>query len=546
MRNRSWINLLLLIFLLCNTIIFSSRANSRVIILGQDDTIYVLAIPADDYGEFDENEFNLNYQQYGKSRIIIDSETAHVGNITPELLRASHADVLYLHNLRVEFLSIDEQYAIASYVANGHGIIGTHETLNPNHFELATIFGLNLDMVSNGGMGAFPTSANMIIDDSSHPLFANMSVSYDLDRTISAAIDGQPSQWFDDPRILSESGNLLAVSTDGDVAIVTSEQETSRSVYFTHNPGVSASVDDLKLLYNSFIWTASNNEFVGSDYQFMTFYALIDGVDELVIDYDGISYIHHDAQLPGLFDEENVSTIINGSEWYPRWENIFSDEPQDSAVLDDLPIFPLLDVNAVNVMYSINNLSIISYSTDGGQRPFSNIYFSSLPNPIDRTPLSIMIEDNQPGAAWYAFSIGYNHNIPILDVSEPSNDVITTSNVITTNNVITSAVTVSQQQTITETQRLIDSRNFRVVLSIILLAIIGIGIFTSFQKSKFDQKSIPQLKQPPVDKMNLGTSNLTDDLSEDIGSKVVDQFCGFCGSRTDYSVKYCMKCGEEL
>lgn len=224
--------------------------------LNQENTIKVLAIPDDDYDASIENEFEDNFGIYGQTKIIIDSRTALSSTITADLLSESQADVLYLHNIHQRTLSVDEQNVILSYVSNGHGIIGTHGTLNPNHAPLAALFGINPDMISNGGMNTFPISTTMNLDDTSHPLLANISEPYDIDRTMTAALNGQESPWFKDPRILLENGNLLSTSPDGNVAIIYSEAVNTGSVYLTHNPGVSGSPNDLQLIYNSLVWSS--------------------------------------------------------------------------------------------------------------------------------------------------------------------------------------------------------------------------------------------------------------------------------------------------
>lgn len=260
MRKGRTIVFFILIFIIYNSLLLTTTSTRQSLMLQQDRTIKVLLIRSiDDFSDsllsVIESEFTENYETYGHTKIIIDSSTVALNPISSELFSETQADVLYLHNIGGH--SVDEQNAIISYVSNGHGIIGTHGTLQQSlHSPLASLFGINPDMVSNGGMNNFPTSSTMNINDSSHPLLANMSSPYFVQTTTTAAVNGQQSPWSDDPRILLENGTLLATSTDGNVAIIYSEGENTRSVYLTNNPGESQSTNDLKLLYNSLSWSS--------------------------------------------------------------------------------------------------------------------------------------------------------------------------------------------------------------------------------------------------------------------------------------------------
>ncbi|MHA2028120.1 MAG: right-handed parallel beta-helix repeat-containing protein, partial [Candidatus Kariarchaeaceae archaeon] len=257
MSKRRSIVLFILLYIMVNSLLLTSVSSQQSIILQQDRTIKVLAItnPGQENSvEFEESEFNVNFAAYGTTKIIIDRTTAIYTTITSELLSESQVDVLYLHNLDGRTLSVDEQNAIIAYVSGGHGIVGTHGTLRPDHALLAPLFGINPNMVSSGDMVEFPLSTTMNLNNTSHPLLVNMPDVYDVVATVNAAINGQPSPWSDDPRILAPNGDLLATSTDGNVAIIYSE--VNSSVYLTNNPADSGSPDDMTLLYNALSWSS--------------------------------------------------------------------------------------------------------------------------------------------------------------------------------------------------------------------------------------------------------------------------------------------------
>jgi hypothetical protein len=258
MKKGGVITLFLLLFFMLNSLLLTTTLGYPSLVLQQDRTIKVLAItnPGEENEiEFEENEFSSNFAAYGDTKINIDRTTASYPEIiTTQLLNESQADVLYLHNLASRVLSVDEQDAIMGYLSDGHGIVGTHETLKPAHASLAAPFGINPEMISNGGMSTFPTSTTMILSDISHPLLVNMPSQYHVIATMTAAINGQPSPWSDDLRILMPNGNLLVTSTDGNVAIIYSE--VNSSVYLTNNPADSGSPDDMTLLYNSMSWSS--------------------------------------------------------------------------------------------------------------------------------------------------------------------------------------------------------------------------------------------------------------------------------------------------
>jgi hypothetical protein len=293
------------------------RSNgSQFINQQQNSEIRVLLIYGSSYleGQSLDYEFSSNYAHYGSVKISIDRVYTESTLITSELLFESQADVLYLVNLHERILEHDEQTAIISYVQEGHGIVGTHESLNSGQALLAPLFGINPNMILSQAYNVFPISDHMNINDSAHPLFENMPDPYFVDRTMTAAINGKASPWVDDPSILLENGTIRDTSSSGEMAIIYSEGENIRSVYLTHNPSESASSNDLILVYNSFTWSSimSTQQSPGSP----------DLVSTNDITENSNSKSSKDATTTIIY-----TTINKDNETGPELPGVFSDAP---------------------------------------------------------------------------------------------------------------------------------------------------------------------------------------------------------------------------
>lgn len=250
-----------LVVLLLSTLIMQISASQSSPSIDQEEVreINVLFLEDSSYWESQslDTEYYLNYENYGDTRInIVDRVPVETTLITSEYLAESQADVLYLVNLHQRKFETGELNAILAYLNEGHGLIGTHETINFEHMALSPVFGINPDVVLNGGYNVFPITDHMNINNTVHPLYKNMPETYFVDRTMTASINGKASPWSDDPAILLENGTILGASTTGEMAVIYAEGEKTKSVYFTHNPSESSMSGDLTLLYNSFVWAS--------------------------------------------------------------------------------------------------------------------------------------------------------------------------------------------------------------------------------------------------------------------------------------------------
>ncbi|TET37857.1 MAG: hypothetical protein E3J65_06045 [Dehalococcoidia bacterium] len=119
--------------------------------------------------------------------------------------------------------------------------------------------------------------------------------------------------------------------------------------------------------------------------------AYIDGKSLLIITGHTVQWHHLDWAAPGRLDFVDLSTVINGIEWYPQWPDVPDAENRwcdcYSSIYEDLdPALPKLDVEVeLSIIRARHSLSIAQY-----------------PSVDNDYTLIVDFNDNPPGgAAWY-------------------------------------------------------------------------------------------------------------------------------------------------
>lgn len=156
--------------------------------------------------------------------------------------------------------------------------------------------------------------------------------------------------------------------------------------------------------------------------------SLIDGIDELIIQENKIWYNHLAYQKPGLFNGEDVPTIINKYEWFPNFP-LNNDDPQESV-----PLVDIIDIPRSEVTFKLSDIVITDYDTSEDpviERTELLVSISQQPLLTNDFTLIITINDEDPnGAAWYSFTIYYLAPVSMTDNSDtmdPENDPDTTT-----------------------------------------------------------------------------------------------------------------------
>jgi hypothetical protein len=388
-----------------NKLQFDSNNNIKVLsIKGSDEDQEKLA-------EYRKADF---WPNFGSKNIIFDSESTRNTYITLDLLLSSNADVLFLSNLFAENFVLDKQerQAIREYVQLGHGIIGTHGSLEPiGHSDLAPLFGINSIMIESteGFMPIIDSENPFNLMNIDHPILDGVSNIYSTGHTptMSAFIEGKSHPWTADPRIMLENGSILATSSDGNAAVIKAEG-LFNSIYLTHfHIRNSLNQDDDQLLYNSILWTASKSR----ENKVISFRALIDGEDDLLLRGNELWYDHKEFYLPGLHDSNNFSTLINNYNWYPKFPSMNDGEldlAQESEPLKGYSYIPNYKID-----YSLELVEIPEYG---------DVVITQQPSVENNYTLVLSIHDGPVGGSWwYEFNILYETDSELLttEISEP-------------------------------------------------------------------------------------------------------------------------------
>lgn len=320
------------------------------------------------------------------------------------------------------------------------------------------------------------------------------------------------------------------------------------SLYYSEDHGVTWNILDIS--QNShYIWdanlfyhkdyvvkvvaTASNGLSIESDYRIIenrkrvlfSFEALIDGKDELILQGEQIWYHHYYTQLPGKFNEENVSTVIDNHEWFPEF-------PMGEDEGDSITVGELIKLDKMKVEFIIENIKIQDYDPNEDpvvERSSNLVYISQQPLEENEFTLKIMIDDEEPsGAAWYAFSIVYAFS----GFNKHSESIISDQIEITSD-----AFTDDYPTSTFEDDDPID-------LGIIIgLIVLGIGVFGFV---KFTNRfSHPKQIEGPSMRAHVDKNRVTSPLDKTELS-VRPLFCGTCGTKSELDSLFCGNCGDKF
>ncbi|MHA2102497.1 MAG: zinc ribbon domain-containing protein [Candidatus Hodarchaeales archaeon] len=471
-----------------------------------NNSIKVLSIKGSDedqekLAEYSKADF---WSKFGSKNVIFDTESTRDTYITLDLLLSSNADVLFLSNLIAENFVLDsqERQAIREYVQLGHGIIGTHGSLEPiGHSDLAPLFGINPDMIESteGFMPIIDSQNPFNLMNIEHQILDGVSDIYSTGHTptMSAFIEGESHPWTADPRIMLENGSILATSVNGNAAIITSEG-LFNSIYLTYfHIRNSLNQDDDQLLYNSILWAASKSR--GN--QVISFRALIDGEDDLLLRGNEIWYNHKEFYLPGLHDSNNFSTQINNYNWYPKFPYVNNGEldlVQESEPLKDYSYIPKYKID-----YS---LELVEIPEDG------SVVITQQPSVENNYTLLLSIHDGPVGGSWwYEFNILYetDSEFSTTEISEPQSNQNEDPN------------------TITHTPEN-NQDNYDQLLIFYSLIVTFILIFTVVKKYYNSEDGINE--------------ELTNNTPQ-VQSLPQFLFCYNCGNKMQISDKFCENCG---
>ncbi|MCH8905696.1 MAG: right-handed parallel beta-helix repeat-containing protein [Candidatus Heimdallarchaeota archaeon] len=331
------------------------------------------------------------------------------------------------------------------------------------------------------------------------------------------------------------------------------------SLYYSEDQGVTWNI--LEISQNShYIWdansfyhkdyvvkvvaTASNGLSIESDYRIIenrkrvlfTFEALIDGKDELILQGEQIWYHHYYAQLPGKFNEENVSTVIDNHEWFPEF-------PMGEDEGDSTTVGELIKLDKMRVEFIIENIKIQDYDPNedpGVQRSSNLVYISQQPLEENDFTLKVMLDDEGPnGAAWYAFSVVYT----LERFSQYSENIISDGISVSSEVIITSIEITSDAFTydyLTSTFEDDDPIDLGIIIGLIVL---GIGVF-GFVKFANRFSHPKQIVKPSI-RTHVDKDSVTSPLDKTELS-MQPLFCGTCGTKSELDSLFCGNCGVKF
>ena len=214
------------------------------------------------YANFD--DVNERWADYGNYKLEIDYTSLNRKETTYEILEQSKADVLIIsdawddgsylgQSINWEF-SDTEIDAIKRYVSEGHGLIITSGTFNPervqNNMKLAPLVGI--DENSEAVWADFFEDSRFSINYQRHELFNNLDTYSTTQYATALGLDLNEQ----------DSGDLLAESASGDIkALITGHHYgEGNTIYFSYMVEFSNSEEDYQVLYNSIIWTKQKFE----------------------------------------------------------------------------------------------------------------------------------------------------------------------------------------------------------------------------------------------------------------------------------------------
>lgn len=209
---------------------------------------------------------NEHWDSFGDTPVEIDfTSFEHFDAPAPldfdyEDIAATGADVVVISTasqFAFEYTQ-EEVDAVTQYVAEGHGIIITYQSLEGTNSGLAPLVGLDED-ISLETNTFEPLEFEMTQD---HPIFQGVDDPYATGVNFMATPGVAPASWpvTTGEIVASVDGTTLPVVKQG--AIVVNETDTYRGVYFPHyleNMSGGSNDIDAKVFYNALVWTGTTD-----------------------------------------------------------------------------------------------------------------------------------------------------------------------------------------------------------------------------------------------------------------------------------------------